>query len=97
MDCAHLPSRHGRRVGKPGRPERTFRPWMDEKRSTGVAFSLVTFSWPRKRKLPARRGGARKKAGMPARLCMQDVCTGLSPHDVPACAIEKKARVGDRP
>ena len=60
MDCAHLPPRQGWRVGKPGRPERIFRPWMDEKRSTGVAFSLVTFSWPGKRKLPARPGGARK-------------------------------------
>ena len=52
----------GGRVGKPGRPARIFRPWMDEKRSTGVAFSLVTFSWPRKRKLPAPRT---KSAGLP--------------------------------
>src|SRR6185437_5264814 len=28
------------------------------------AFSLVTFSWPRKRKLPGRPGGGRKKTGM---------------------------------
>jgi hypothetical protein len=50
MDRAHLPPRQGWRVGKPGRPEWIFRPWMDEKRSTGVAFSLATFSWRRKRK-----------------------------------------------
>src|SRR5690242_10846549 len=61
MDCAHLPPRHGRRGGKPGRSSRIFRPWMDEKRSTGVAFLLVTSLWPNKEKLPAPPGGAREK------------------------------------
>jgi hypothetical protein len=60
-DCAHLPPRHGGRVGKPGRPERIFHPRMDEKRSTGVAFLLVTSLWPSKEKSPARPGGVRKK------------------------------------
>src|SRR6185312_130738 len=80
MDRAHLPPRQGWRVGKPGRPPRIFRPWMDEKRSTGVAFSLVTFSWPRKRKSPARMGCARKKTGMSAD-CVTSKVTGsrLSP------------------
>ena len=63
-DCAHLPPRQGWRVGKPGRPARIFRPWMDEKRSTGVAFLLVTSLWPNKEKLPARAGCARKRTGM---------------------------------
>ena len=58
------PPRQGWRVGKPGRPARIFRPWMDEKRSTGVAFLLVTSLWPNKEKLPARAGCARKRTGM---------------------------------
>ncbi|MES2403018.1 MAG: hypothetical protein V4567_01615, partial [Pseudomonadota bacterium] len=40
---------------------RIFRPWMDEKRSTGVAFLWATFLWPRKERWPARPGGGRKK------------------------------------
>src|SRR5690242_5356481 len=64
MDCAHLPPRHGRRGGKPGRSSRIFRPWMDEKRSTGVAFLLVTSLWPNKEKLPARARCARNKTRM---------------------------------
>jgi hypothetical protein len=63
MDCAHLPPRQGWRVGKPGRPARTFRPWMDEKRSTGVAFLWATFLWPCKERWLARPGGGRKKTG----------------------------------
>ncbi len=49
----------------PGVRERTRSAWMREGRIRGVAFSLVTFSWPLKRKSHARPGGGRKKAGMP--------------------------------
>src|SRR6185437_16330754 len=71
MDRAHLPPRQGWRVGKPGRPSRIFRPWMDEKRSTGVAFLGATFLWPSKERWLARPGGGRKKdrdAGLPKAL-----------------------------
>src|SRR5579875_1503640 len=46
---------------EPVRAERTFRPGMDEKRGTGVAFLWATFLWPRKERWHARLGGARKK------------------------------------
>src|SRR5690242_5570529 len=91
MDCAHLPPRQGRRVGKPGRTARIFRPWMDEKRSTGVAFLLVTSLWPGKEKLPVRPGGGRKKTGTSPQL------SGKGGHDEPPRASKEKARVGDRP
>src|SRR6185437_834168 len=51
---------------------------------------VVTFSWPSKRKSPARPGGARNKTGMSSRLLRN------GRHDEPARASEKKARVGDR-
>src|SRR6185437_4619590 len=78
MDCAHLPPRQGWRVGKPGRPSRTFRPRMDEKRSTGVAFLLVTSLWPSKEKSPARLGGVRKKTRM-----SQPIASGAARHENP--------------
>jgi len=49
----------------PGVCEQPRSAWMREGRVRGVAFSLVTFSWPRKRKSHARPGGERKKAWMP--------------------------------
>src|SRR6185312_15488513 len=48
----------------PGGRARILSTWMCSGRVRGVAFSLVTFSWLRKRKLPAPPGGARKKTGM---------------------------------
>src|SRR5574337_661964 len=48
----------------PGGRERTRSPWMDTGRVRGVAFSLVTFSWPRKRKSHALPGGGRKETWM---------------------------------
>src|SRR6185312_14561849 len=48
----------------PGGRSRTRSTWMCGGRVRGVAFSLVTFSWPCKRKLPGRPGGGRKETGM---------------------------------
>src|SRR6185312_12382614 len=47
----------------PGGRSRILSTGMCSGRVRGVAFSLVTFSWPHKRKSPAPPGGARKKTG----------------------------------
>jgi hypothetical protein len=47
----------------PGERARTRSTWMCGGRIRGVAFSLVTFSWPRKRKLPARPEAHGKRQG----------------------------------
>ena len=44
----------------PGGRARILSTWMCSGRVRGVAFSLVTFSWPSKRKLPAPWDGAEK-------------------------------------
>ena len=48
----------------PGGRERIRSTWTCGGRVRGVAFSLVPFSWPHKRKSPARPGGAREKTRM---------------------------------
>ncbi len=72
----------------PGIRERTRSAWMREGRVRGVAFSLVTFSWPRKRKSHARPGGARNPTWMSV---LHDdslgqwipACAGMTKHDEP--------------